>query len=321
MRDFEFPSCFGENGVQVADASSSCSNLSSVSKSSQNSVTCLYKSRLFGKSCLIAVIWSRNLMGHCVSVEIDDVSSYNCICKVDVKPSLFSKRKGSKCLQLLGAINGGVEVYWDLSSAKFGPGPEPVEGYYIAVVCKKEMVLAVGDLREEALKKSGAFSNSIFSNAALISKREHILGKRVFTTKAQFCDGGKIHDLEIEFDSGGGGGGGGGDGGGDPGLVVRIDRKTAMRVVHLRWKFRGNCAVTVDGMPVEVYWDVHNWLFGSCVGSAVFMFRSEKVAGWGGGSPMLSGCRELGLSTSTSWSFRDAELPGFCLFLYAWKSE
>ncbi|KAL0414534.1 UNVERIFIED_CONTAM: hypothetical protein Sradi_1655100 [Sesamum radiatum] len=176
MRDF--PSCFGENGVQVADAS--CSSLG-VSKPSQNCVTCLYKCKLLGKSCLISIVWSKNLMGQCLSVEIDD-ASHQCICKVDVKSSLFSKRKGP--------------------------------GLYCAI---------------------------------LISKREHISGKRVYGTKAQFCDNGQIHDLRIECDA---------NSSDDPCLMVRIDAKPLCGLIicsgssggitqswsmGCRWKCSGMC--------------------------------------------------------------------------------
>ncbi|KAL0434229.1 UNVERIFIED_CONTAM: hypothetical protein Slati_2757200 [Sesamum latifolium] len=302
MRDF--PSCFGENGVQVADAS--CSSVG-VSKSSQNSVTCVYRCKLFDKSCLISIVWSKSLMGQCLSVEIDD-ASHQCIFKVDVKPSLFSKRKGSKCLEV---NSGRIEVFWDLSMAKFGSGPEPLEGYYIGVVCKREMVLLIGDLTKEAFKKTGAIAS--LSSAVFVSKREHICGKRVFGTKAQFCDNGQIHDLKIECDT---------VFGDDPFLVVRVDSKPVMQVKHLRWKFRGNSTILVDGIPVEVFWDVHNWLFGSNLGSAVFMFQTslstEKL--WTGNS--ISDSSSV-FSWSCSGSFKESKQPGlgFSLFLYAWKYE
>ena len=57
-------------------------------------------------------------MGQCLSVEIDDLLNH-CLCKVDVKPSLFSKRKGSKGLEL---NSGKIDLFWDLSSAGFGSG-------------------------------------------------------------------------------------------------------------------------------------------------------------------------------------------------------
>ncbi|CAL5416097.1 unnamed protein product [Camellia sinensis] len=257
----DFPSCFGENGVQVADVS-----CSSVNKASQNVVTCVYKCKLLGQTCLVTIIWSKNLMGQCLSVEIDDLLN-QCLCKVDVKPSLFSKRKGSKCLEVNSCK---IDMYWDLSSAHFGSGPEPLERYYFAVVCKGELVLLIGDLRKEAFKKTNA--NPSLSNAMFISKREHIFGKRVYGTKAQFCDNGHVHGLTIECDT---------VGVSDPCLVIRVDSKMVMQVKHLRWKFRGNQTIWVDGLPVELFWDVHDWLFGTAFGNAVFMFQtclsSEKL--------------------------------------------
>ncbi|KAG8373063.1 hypothetical protein BUALT_Bualt12G0131800 [Buddleja alternifolia] len=307
MRDF--PSCFGENGVQVADAS--CSSVVG-SKSSHNCVSCVYKCKLLDKSCLVTIVWSKNLMGHCLSVEIYD-SSHGFICKVDVKFSLFSKRKGLKNLQV---NSSKIEVFWDLSLAKFGSGPgsgsgaEPMEGYYIALVCKKEMVLVIGDLRKEAFKKAGAIAS--FSNTMFISKRENVFGKRVFVTKAQFCDNGKIHDLKIECDT---------SCSDDPCLLVHIDAKVVMKVKHLRWKFRGNCSILVGGIQVEVFWDVHNWLFGSSLGNAVFMFQTS--------SSMEKLCAGPSVDDSSAFSWKFSESlkeskysdVGFSLFLYCWKNE
>ncbi|XP_010277409.1 PREDICTED: uncharacterized protein LOC104611862 [Nelumbo nucifera] len=298
MRDF--PSCFGENGVQVADSSSSAS------KNAQNLVTCVYQGTLRGRSCMITVTWSKNLMGQGLSVGIDD-STNQCLCKVDIKPWLFSKRKGSKSLE---ADSSKVDIYWDLSSAKFGSGPEPLEGFYLAVVFDREMVLLLGDLSKEAYKKTNAAP--VPSNAIFVAKREHIFGKRLYGTKAQFCDNGQIHDVTIECDT---------VNLNDPCLLIRIDSKTVMQVKRLRWKFRGNQTILVDGLPVEVFWDVHNWLFGPALGSAVFMFQTclsaEKLwASHTSSDPTI-------LPWSCSQIFRDSQLQGlgFSLILYAWKNE
>ncbi|THG09635.1 hypothetical protein TEA_022167 [Camellia sinensis var. sinensis] len=244
MRDF--PSCFGENGVQVADFSSSNSS----NKTAQNLVSCVYQCRIRGRSCSITVSWSKNLMGQGLSVGIDDNTS-QCLCKVDVKPWLFSKKKGSKTLE---ANYSKIDIYWDLSSAKFGSGPEPSEGFYVGVVSNRQMILLLGDMRKEAFKKTGA--TLVPSNAVFIGKREHIFGKKIFGTKAQFCDNGQLHDLRIECDT---------SNANDPCLTIRIDSKTVMQVKRLQWKFRGNDSILVDGLAVEVFWDVHNWLFGAQV--------------------------------------------------------
>ncbi|KAK9035469.1 hypothetical protein V6N11_077509 [Hibiscus sabdariffa] len=248
MRDF--PSCFGENGVQVADSSSS-----SAAKASQNLVTCVYQCKLQARSCLITVTWTKNLMGQGLGVSIDD------LCKVDIKPGLFSKRKGSKNLDV---DSGKVDICWDLSNARFGSGPEPVEGFYLAVAFDQEMVLLLGDLKKEAYKKSG-IKTPLDSDAVFIARREHIFGKKLYGAKAQFCDKGLIHDIVIECNT---------VDLKDPHLVIRIDSKTVMQVKRLKWKFRGNHTILVDGLPVQVFWDVHNWLFGNATGNSVFMFQT-----------------------------------------------
>lgn len=298
----DFPSCFGENGVQVADSSSS-----NGSKTAQNLVTCVYQCRIRGRSCLITVTWSKNLMGQGLSVGIDDNSSNQCLCKVEIKPWVFSKRRGCKSLE---ACSCKIDVYWDLSSAKFGFGPEPLEGFYVGVVADRQMVLLLGDLRKEALKKTNAAPFS--SNSVLVAKKEHVFGKKLYSTKAVFCDNGPIHDVVIECDT---------TSISDPCLIIRIDRKTVMQVKRLRWKFRGNHTILVDGLAVEVFWDVHNWLFGTSLASnAVFMFRTCLSAEKSWVSQPLSDANLLQWSSSERFSETRLQGPGFSLILYAWKN-
>ena len=300
MRDF--PSCFGENGVQVADSSSS----SSTTKAAQNVVTCVYQCKLHGRSCLITITWTKSLMGQGLSIGIDDLAN-QCLCKVDIKPWLFSKRKGSKNLEV---DSSKIEIYWDLTNAKFGSGPEPMEGFYLAVVFNQEIVLLLGDLKKEAYKKVDT-TDPIHSNAIFIAKREHIFGKKLYGTKAKFCDKGQMHDVTIECDT---------VGLNDPCLVIRIDSKTVMQIKRLKWKFRGNYTIVVDGLPVEVLWDVHNWLYGNAMGNAVFMFQTclsaEKL--WSSHSIFDPSV----LTWSYSQQFRDSQSQGlgFSLILYAWKN-
>lgn len=301
MRDF--PSCFGENGVQVAD--NSYSSISSLSKAPQNLVTCIYQCKLLGKTCFVVLSWSKNLMGYCLGVEINDLGGH-CVCRVDVKPSLFYKRKGSKCFEVNSAK---IDIYWDLSLAKYGSGSQPVKGFYVGVVCKGEMVLLVGDMRKEAIKKANAVP-SLFGSM-FVSKREHIFGKRVYKTRVQFSDNGQVHHLAIECET---------IGVNDPRLVVRLDSKIVMQVKHLRWTFRGNQTILVDGLPVEVFWDVYNWLFGTTFGSAIFMFqtcpRTEKL--WA--SQTLDPSEPPWPCLQSSRESKSSD-PGFALTLYAWKNE
>ncbi|XP_039044512.1 uncharacterized protein LOC120184004 isoform X2 [Hibiscus syriacus] len=303
MRDF--PSCFGENGVQVADSSSSSSN---ACKNAHNLVTCVYQCRIRGRSCSITVTWSKSLMGQGLSVGVDDSSANQCLCKVDIKLWLFSKRRGSKRLE---ANSCKINVYWDLSTAKFGSGPEPAEGFYVGVVADMQMVLLLGDMRKEAYKKTSASPSP--SDALFVAKKEHVFGKRVFGTKARLCNNGRIHDLMIECDM---------IGFNDPCLMIRVDGKTLMQVKRLRWKFRENCTISVDGMAVDVYWDIHNWLFETSVGNAVFMFKAlpamdDKL--WiSQPNPNPST-----LQRSFSQLFQESKSRniGFSLVLYACKNE
>lgn len=306
MRDF--PSCFNESGVQVADSSPTSSNSS---KASQNLVTCVYQTQFQGTSCFITITWSKNLMGQGVSIGIRS-STVECVCKVDIKPWLFTPRKGFRSSEVDSTT---IDIYWDFSSAKFGFGPEPLEGFYLAVAFNQELVLCLGDLQKEVYKKispSPAASNTVF-----IAKREHIFGKRVYRAKAQFCDHGPIHDIAIECDTGGIN---------DPSLVISVDSKAVMQVKRLRWKFRGNQTILVDGLPVEVYWDVHSWFFGNVMGNAVFLFQNQTCLS----AEKLRNSHSMVSSNppvlSRSGSQRCAENSrsqgqGFSLILYAWKNE
>lgn len=302
MRDF--PNCFGENAVQIADSSSSSG------KAAQNLVTCVYQTRLRGDFCLISITWSKSMMGQGLTVAIDDSTSQS-LCKVDVKPWLFSKRKGAKSLEIDACK---LFIYWDLSSAKFGSGPEPLGGFYLGIVFDKEMVLLLGDLMKEVYKKA----NVVFapSGATFIAKREHVFGKRVYGTKGKFCVNGKIHDITIECDF---------FGLVDPCLVIRIDTKTVMQVKRLKWKFRGNQSIVVDGHNVEVYWDVHSWLFGAASGNAVFMFHTNLAAEklWTSTDDTSAEPNSGIFCLPKSHTFRDSQLQdlGFSLILYAWKNE
>ncbi|KAI3448678.1 hypothetical protein Pfo_005343 [Paulownia fortunei] len=297
----DFPSCFGENGVQVADFSSSNSK-----RASQNLVTCVYQCRFHGKSCWVTFTWSKNLMGQGLTVGIDD-NTNQCLCKMDIKPWLFSKKKGSKSLE---ADSSKIDIYWDLSLAKFGSGPEPLEGFYVGIVFEKQMILLLGDMRKEAFKRTGSIPAP--SGAVFVSKREHLFGKKVFSTKAQFCDISRVHDLVIECDT---------SASTEPCLAIRLDSKPIMQVKRLLWKFRGNHTLLVDGLAVEVFWDVHNWLFGTSLGNAVFMFKTRESAEKLWASQPLYDPHTL----HWSWSqrFRDSQLQslGFSLILHAWKNE
>lgn len=301
MRDF--PSCFGESGVQVVDSSSSGS---SSGRAAQNLVTCVYLCELRGVSRFITVTWTKNLMGQGLVIGVENPTGES-LCKVDIKPWLFSKRKGSKNAEL-GSSSSMIEVYWDFSNAKFGSSPEPLEGFYLAITLNQELILLIGDLQKLAYKKIDA---SVTIPAActttFLAKREHISGKKLYAAKAQLSDKGTLHDISIECDSA--------HGTSDPCLVIRVDGQPVMQVRQLRWKFRGNHTILVDGNLVQVLWDVHDWLFGNtAAANGVFLFQTSSCSSsdklWN--SQLAFNCSDLQHS-------QPSKPQGFSLLLYVWK--
>ncbi|KAE8682558.1 deSI-like protein [Hibiscus syriacus] len=156
-----------------------------------------------------------------------------------------------------------ISVFWDLSRAKFGSGPEPNSGFYIAILVDGEMTLLVGDSAKEAYAKSRAQKPG--KSQALVMRREHVLGNKVYNTKARF--GGKSREISIDFKADE-----------DGKLCFTVDNKRVLQVKRLKWKFRGNERIEVDGVSIQVSWDVCNWLFVNDLnnGHAVFMFKFEN---------------------------------------------
>lgn len=275
-------------------------------KGTQNAVTCLYRANVAGASRVITVTWCKTVGGQGLSVNVDDTSS-ECACKVDTKPWLFWKKKGSK---IVDVGEHKVEVLWDLSSAKYGSSPEPSEGFYLAVVSGRKMRLLLGDMPQEAYKRASDHSPcEISSSSSLISRREHIFGKTFYSTKAQFGESGPSHDISIEYWQTAGKE--------EAGLCVRLDKQLVVQVKRLMWKFRGNQTIMVDGFPVELLWDVHNWLFNPSDHhnhAAVFMFQSAGLLDLPSSSSSSSSSLYSYYQLSTHY-----KCHGFSLLLYAWK--
>ncbi|CAA3016935.1 Hypothetical predicted protein [Olea europaea subsp. europaea] len=267
MRDFA--SCFSEYAVQVSDTScSSYSNNSCISPnpipSVQNAVTCLYRTILSNqKKILITVTWCKSSLTQGLNITFgDDQSS---AFKLNTNSRLFKKLKGSKSLEFQ---NSKIEVIWDLSAARYPTGPEPVDGYYIFVTIDSELGLILGDTAQEALMKKHK-NGTQMAKFSLISRQEHFTGNTLYSTKAQFCNTGAAHDILIRCS-------GEKDGQKHPVLSVCIDKKIVIRIKRLQWNFRGNQTILLDGLLVDLMWDVHDWFYNPASGYAVFMFRTRS---------------------------------------------
>ncbi|CAI9105555.1 OLC1v1004496C1 [Oldenlandia corymbosa var. corymbosa] len=268
MRDFA--ACFSEYSVQVADnascasyANTSCITPNSI-PSTQNAVTCLYKSVLSNdKQIVIRVTWCKNNVTQGLSIHFGDDPSSSF--KLNTTSRLFRKKRGSKSCEFSDCK---VEIFWDLSSARYNSGPEPIDGFYVLITVDSELGLLLGDLAEEAslnkLKKG-----TKIAKYSLISRQEHFSGNTLYSTKAQFSDTGTAHDILIRCS-------GETEGLKHPVLSVCIDKKVVIRVKRLQWNFRGNQTIFLDGLLVDLMWDVHDWFFNPVSGYAVFMFRTRS---------------------------------------------
>ncbi|KAF2531993.1 hypothetical protein F2Q70_00029921 [Brassica cretica] len=234
----------------------------------------------------------------------------NYCCKVDLKPWHFWNKKGYKSFEVEG---NPVEVYWDFRSAKFTSSPEPSSDFYVALVAEEEVVLLVGDYKKKAFKRTK--SRPALVEAALFYKKENVFGKKSFATRAKFYDRKKEHEINVESSI---------SGTKEPEMWISIDGIVLVQVKNLQWKFRGNQTVLVDKQPVQVFWDVYDWLFSAPgTGHGLFIFKPGTAEdsdmegsghGGGGESDTSTGSRYHS-TKSGSWP------PEFCLFLYAWKLE
>ncbi|XP_027070672.1 uncharacterized protein LOC113773434 [Coffea eugenioides] len=260
--------CYSEHSIQVSN--SYCSGPSGqpylspgLIPSVQNSVTCLYKVKLSAeKHFFIKITWCDSV-GQGFSIGIgEDTRSLS---KFSRNSRQFKKVKGTKAFE---CCDSRIEVLWDLSQATFDIGPEPVNGYYVTVWVDSELSLILGDMEEE-LDVRKSTSGVQLPKFSLLSRSEHFSGNALYSTKAQFCDAGTCHDIVIKCV-------GEDTGSKDSELSVTIDKKNVIHVKRLQWNFRGNQTIFVDGLLVDMMWDVHDWFFNPSPGYAVFMFRTRN---------------------------------------------
>ncbi|XP_021908685.1 uncharacterized protein LOC110822779 [Carica papaya] len=272
-------SCYSEHAIKVSD--SYCSGPSNqacvppnLPPSIPNAVTCIYKSKLSSqKQLLITLAWRRNIDGHGAAINIgDNVSSPS---KFNANFHHLTKKKGSKIVQY--SYNSKAEIFWDFSVARYENGPEPSKRFYLIVFVDSELVLLLGDMKEDELFAKMLQPENPPAKFSLISRSEHFSGHAVYSTKAKFSDTGAAHDILIRC--------GGEDGGSswkNPVLSVWIDNKRVFQERKLKWNFRGNQTIFLDGLLVDMMWDVHDWFFNetssssSSSGCAVFMFRTRS---------------------------------------------
>ncbi|XP_044946238.1 uncharacterized protein LOC123395318 [Hordeum vulgare subsp. vulgare] len=308
MRDFA--SCIGDGAVRVACASPS-STLTSAGGSGSGSgsgsgaastlaVTASYRVTPLNSAApspplLFRLTWAHSPVGPTLSFSPSAAA-----------PSvLLRRRRGTRSFTLADA--GGdadadaepslLALFWDLTAARYDPGasPEPLHGYFVVAVAGAEVVLAVGDLAAEFVKTK--FEGQISKARCLpVSRRERVVvadPAAMHTASVRFAEGGPEHEVSVGCATSSGGG---------EELWVSVDGKRAVQAQRLRWNFRGNQTVFVDGAPVDVMWDLHGWWFRDPPGCAVVMLRARSAL------------------ESRLWLEEEGAAPGFSLVLQAFKA-
>ncbi|KAG8380048.1 hypothetical protein BUALT_Bualt07G0153000 [Buddleja alternifolia] len=286
-------------------------------KTAQSTVTCVYQTHIAGFWRNVTILWSKNLMNHSLSISVESVErDHVYTCKIDLKPWHFWAKKGYKTFQVDGYQ---LDAYWDLRSAKFSGSPEPCTDFYVALVSEEEVVLLLGDYKKKAYKRTK--SRPALVDAVMFYKKEHVFGKKSFSTRAKFDQRKREHDIVVESST---------SGPRDPEMWISIDGIVLIHIRNLQWKFRGNQTVLVNKQPVQVFWDVHAWLFcapGSHHGLFIFKPGSpeadsekdeeeeEEEDARGDDQSDCSGPSRYYSTQSYS------KASQFCLFLYAWKIE
>ncbi|KAL9686078.1 hypothetical protein QQ045_023533 [Rhodiola kirilowii] len=270
--------CYSHRAVKVSD--SSCNSrrrplISRLLKSSsqtqssvQNSVSCVYKSELSSsdKKLLITLTWTNDVVRRGFDVEFVDGRS--------TRDSDVRKSKGYTLFDFNGAK---IELFWNLSEAEYDNGCEPCRKFYLVIAVDAELCLKLGDTFDSDETVTEIEKSLKIAKTVYFTRRERFSGNTFYATSAKFCEDGAHHEIVIkcvkEND---------GSGAESPLLLVLVDGRKLVRVGNLMWNFRGSQTIFLDGLVVDVMWDVQEWLFDLGLGSrsgpsraAVFLFRTR----------------------------------------------
>ncbi|CAN1335873.1 hypothetical protein LINPERPRIM_LOCUS36917 [Linum perenne] len=308
-------------GAQPSLSTEKVTEDSTNNKTPQSTVSCVYQTHVAGFWRNVTVTWGKNIMNsislNLVINSLEGEISYSF--KLDLKPWHFWSKRGSKGFELEGSQ---IEILWDLRSAKFvGTCPEPCGDYYVVVVCDEEIVLLLGDNKKKAYKRTKAKPSLV--EAVLVCKKENVFAKKSFSTRAKFDEKKQQdHDIIIESST---------SGLKDPEMWISIDGLVIVHVKNLQWKFRGNQIVTVNKQPVQIFWDVHDWMFNNSAGAnsnngcnqGLFTFKpgaqeTEEDCDSPHGTAASS---DVSDGTYFSTKSNNGPTSDFCLLLFAWKVE
>ncbi|KAJ4719620.1 Plant protein of unknown function (DUF868) [Melia azedarach] len=256
------PACFSHPNTVSSSSSSS--------QVPQNLITCIYQTQICNSPTYLTLTWSKNLFSHSLTIYAADSFSIT----ISLYPSTFSffrTRPGSKSIYLTHHHYRRIKLYWDFTRAEFSRNSaEPDSCFYVAISCNGKLEFFLGDLYDELSRRSGLImTRQLSDEPALLSRREHVFGRKNYDSRAQFL--GSKHEIGIECS-------------GDM-LKVKVDGEASLVIKRLAWKFRGHERIYVDGVEVEFFWDVFNWVNdnkndGGGNGHGVFIFQVGDGGVW-----------------------------------------
>ncbi|KAK4800175.1 hypothetical protein SAY86_025540 [Trapa natans] len=264
--------CYSEHAIRVSNSycSGPSSNgvlLSRPSPARPEEITCSYRARhSSGKQLVISLTWRNSLRQQGLIISFSDKTAAT-------SPKwLLKTKKGRRSFGQCSDY-AEIDVSWDLTYARFrGGGPEPISGFYVMVQADSEVVLLLGDAHGEECEAGNP-------EYVLTSRSERFISGSTYSTRVKFGRAGtaRSHDVMIKCAAAMEEGNASYT---DPVLLVFIDGKKMFGVHRLRWNFRGNQTIFIDGVVVDMLWDVHDWFFGrGQVGSGVFMLRTRRGLG------------------------------------------
>ncbi|CAN6357632.1 unnamed protein product [Urochloa humidicola] len=289
----DLASCVSDGAVRVACTTPSSTLITSSSTTSSSpatlSVTATYLAHTT-PPLLLRLTWTHSpISPPTLTFSIPTASS----------PAVpLRRRKGTRSIPS-SEHHPQLALFWDLTAAKYASSsPEPVSGFYFVAVANAEVVLAVGDLAAEFIKAKfeGQIPKARFHPVA---RADRVVAtpnnNAMHTARVRFAEGAPEHEVTVGCCAATTSGAG-------EELWVSVDGKRAVHARRLRWNFRGNQTVFVDGAPVDVMWDLHGWWFRDPPGCAVVMLRARSAL------------------ESRLWLEEEVAAPGFALVVQALRA-
>ncbi|KAK7337891.1 hypothetical protein VNO77_18480 [Canavalia gladiata] len=238
------------------------SSSSSSSQVPQNVVTCIYQTQLCNSPTYLTLSWNRTFFSHSLTISATHIFSFTISLNSSSTFSFFRTRHGSKSIH-----HRKLKLHWNFTRAEFiQNSAEPESRFYLAISHNGKLQFFLGDLLHDLTRRHSVESTTGSgqkNDSVLLSRREHVFGRKSYMSRAVFM--GSKHEIEIEC------------GGGV--LSVKVDGETRLVVKRLAWKFRGYEKIFIDGVEVDFYWDVLNWVVNGN-GHGVFVFQVGDGSVW-----------------------------------------